>query len=134
MGCNSAIYVVNTNNQAIPATTATTLNFGQIVRRFGNCIDCSGGNVSVNAYGFYDVAATIGFTAAAGEVTIQLYTDGTAIPGATATITAVADTEYSVTVPCIIRNTCCCDKMITATVTSGAAAVISNATIKVEKL
>lgn len=134
MSCSAALYACNTNTQTIPATTATTINFGNPVRRYGQVVDLSGGNVSVTSAGYFDVETNFTLTAAAGAVTIAIYNDGVAVPGATATITAVADTVYAVSIPCIIRNKCCCETEITATITSVGAAVISNAAIEVTKI
>lgn len=134
MSCNSGLYAANSNTQAITANTPTVISFGQIVRRFGCHCNLSGGNVSVQSSGFYDVDANFALSAAAGLVTIQLYQNGVPVPGAYATFTAAANTIYSVTIPAIVRNKCCCEETLTAVITSVGAAAITNAAIKVEKI
>lgn len=132
--CSSAIYAANTSAQTVAAATATTINFGQVIRRFGNYLELSGGNVATDGAGYYDVNASVDFTAAAGEVTIQVLQDGVPVTGAEAVVTATAATNYSVTIPCIIRNKCCCSSTITVVMNSVGASAISNAAITVSKL
>lgn len=128
----SILYAANTNSQTF-ATAGTVINFGSIVRKYGCNIALSGGNVVVDGIGYYDIDANITFNGAAGNVLIQLYKDGVAIPGAEATVTVVADTFYSVTIPAVIREHCCCEDTITAMI-SGVVGTVSNAAIVVEKL
>lgn len=129
--CNSILYAANTVSQNL--VSGGTINFGSIVRLSGNDIGLSGGNVITHNTGYYRIIANISFTAtAAGTAIIQLYENGTAIPGANATITVASDTTYSTSIPAIIRNKCCCDKTISATIT-GVATTILNSTITVDK-
>lgn len=131
MSCKSALYAANTNTQTL--AVGDTLSFGTPVRRFGCNTNISGGNVTLNGAGYYSINTNINFTAAAGTATITLYKDGAAIPGATVNRTTVANTEFQVNIPAIVRLTCCCESTITAVVT-GVATVIENAAITVEKL
>lgn len=132
MSCSSALYASNRNTQVIPAGVPTVIDFGQIVRKSGNQINMSGGNVSILSAGYYDMDANFTLSATAGEVRIQLFQNGTPIPGAYAIVTAVADALYSVTIPDIIKNTS--EEVITAVATSDGEITISNAAIKVEKI
>lgn len=125
------MYAANTSTQAYVAT-GTTINFGSVVRRYGNNIALSGGNVVVRGAGYYNVDVNIGFTGAAGTATIQVFKDGVAIPGATATITTAADTNFAVTIPTLIREVCCNESTITVVI-SGVAGNVVNAAIVVEK-
>lgn len=127
----SILYAANINDQAFVAA-GTIINFGNIIRRYGCNLNLSGGNAIINGTGYYDVDVNLTFTAAAGTVSIQIYKDGVAVPGAEATITTAATTNYSVTIPAIIKENCCCESTITVVI-SGAAGTLSNATIKVEK-
>lgn len=134
MSCSSALYAANRSTQVIPEGVPTVIDFGQIVRRFGNQIDMSGGNVSIKSAGYYDMDTNFILSATAGEVRIQLFQNGSPVPGAYAALTAVADTLYSVTIPDIVKNTCCSEEVITAVVTSDSEVTISNAAIKIEKI
>lgn len=128
----SVIYVVNTADQTL--AVGNTINFGSIVRRYGCALTASGGNVIIRGAGYYDIDTNFTITpAAAGTLTIMLFKDGVAIPGAETTRTVAADTTYALTIPAIIRETCECESTITAVIT-GVAAEINNATILVEKM
>ncbi|MCQ2463968.1 MAG: hypothetical protein MJ095_00135 [Oscillospiraceae bacterium] len=134
MSCSSVLYAANRSTQVIPEGVPTVVDFGQIVRRFGCQINMSGGNVSILSGGYYDMDANFTFTATAGEVRIQLFQNGAPIPGAYAAVTAAADTMYAVSIPDIVKNTCCSEETITAVVTSDSEVTISNAAIKIEKI
>lgn len=128
----SLLYGVNTNDQII--AVGDRVNFGNIVRRYGCNLNMSGGEVSVTGEGYYDVDASITFTAgAAGVVTITLLRDGSIIPGAGASETvAVGDVVTLVVPPSTIREKCCCESTISAVI-SGVVGNIINATIRVVK-
>ena len=125
------LYAANTSTQAYVAT-GTVINFGNVVRRYGSNINLSGGNISVNGSGYYNIDAHFTFNGAAGTATIQLYKDGVAIPGAVATQVESATGTYAVTIPAVIREVCCCESTITAVI-SGVAGNVTNAAIVVEK-
>ena len=127
----SVLYAVNSTPQNYIAN-GTVINFGSIVRRYGQNLELSGGNVIVQGAGYYSVDINIGFTSAAGDVTVQVYKDGVAIQGAMAIVTAAATTSYSLTIPALIRETCDCESTITVVI-SGTAGTINNAAIVVEK-
>ena len=129
---HSLLYAVNSATQAV--SVDGTIDFGRIVRRYGREIDLSGGSVALNGAGYYAIDAAIAFEGtAAGVVTITLYKDGVAIPGASALRSTADGTTYDVAIPCIVREKCCCESVITAVVT-GAAIDVTNATIRVIKL
>ena len=132
--CSCVLYAGNSNTQTIPAASLTTINFGSPVRRYGQSVNLSGGNVNVTSVGYYSIETNFTLSAAAGDVTVQIYADGVAVPNASATITAVADTIYSISIPCVIRNKCGCEQTITAAITSEGAASVTNAAIEVQKL
>jgi len=126
----NVLYAANTSTQSVAA--GSIVNFGNIVRRNGCAIGMSGGNPTCQGIGFYDVDVSLTFTGT-GTITFTIYKDGNAIPGATATITGVADTTYSVCIPATFRDCCCFNSTITVEV-SGVTASVSNASIRVEKL
>ena len=130
----STIYASNTLTQDFVAT-GTTIDFGSIVRRYGNNTAMSGGNVVVDGVGYYSVDTNVTFSAdAVGTALIQLYKDGLAIPGAKASVTTAADTIYAISIPSIIRQTCCCNEGTISAIISGVAGTITNASIVVEKI
>lgn len=131
MSCKSALYAVNTAEQAV--ALGGVISIGSAVRRFGCHANAVGGNAVIKGVGYYDITASFGIEGVAGTVTITLYKDGVAIPGASATLTTEAATDYSVVIPAIVRSTCDCESTITAVLT-GAAVTITNAAIRVEKI
>lgn len=124
------IYAVNTGTQTVASGGA--ISFPQIVRSCGNNVRLSGGNVTVQGSGLYGIDTNFTFTAAAGTASIALYKDGIPIPGAAAAVTAAANTIYSISIPAVIRQSCCVESTITA-VATGTALSVTNAAIKVAK-
>lgn len=133
MSCKAALYAANANTQTVTADE-TIINFGSIVRRYGRCVNLSGGDVSIEEAGYYDVDTNITFTAtAAGTVVIYLYKDGVRIPGANVSATVAAGSVYALSIPAIIRNTCNCESVIAAHIV-GVAGDINNAAIALERI
>lgn len=129
----SVLYSANTASQATTAA-GTTINFGTIVRRYGCNAELSGGNAVVKGSGYFDVNVNITFTASgAGTAVVQVLKDGTAVTGATASITTAESTAYTVNIPCVVRNTCPCESVLTVLI-SGVATTVSNAAVAVQKL
>lgn len=124
------IYAVNTGTQTV--ASGGVISFPQIVRSCGNNVRLSGGNVAVQGSGLYGIDSNFTFTAGAGTATIALYKDGIAIPGAVASVSAAANTTYSISIPAVIRQSCCVESIITA-VAIGTALSVTNAAIKVAK-
>jgi len=93
-------------------TTTTVPANGNIPRPLStvstNCLSCDGSTVTINRSGVYEVSANFSMAAtAAGNVEIQMYRNGNAVPGAHAIATASAaadlvtqDFTAVVTVPC----------------------------------
>lgn len=134
MGCKAGLYANNSNAQVL--AVGSTINFGNVVRRYGSYANTDGGNVILRGTGYYWVMMKFVVTNtgdAAAAPTITLYKDGTAYAGAYATDTIAAGAVKTMYVPCMVRETCDCDSTITA-VLSGAAVTINNATVTVVKL
>ncbi len=128
----SLLYAANTVSQATTAN-GSTLNFGTTVRRRGCSAELSGGNVITKGIGYYGVSVNAVFIAtAAGNEVIKVFKDGVEIPGATVSFTTAESTTYAVSIPCVVRNTCC-ESPITV-VASGVAGAVTNASIVVENL
>ena len=129
--CKSALYAANTVEQAV--AEGALVNFGSIVRRFGQNLNLSGGQVVANGSGYYDVIVNMTFTAdTAGEVNATLYKDGMPVTGATISVPGSTGIEYAVTIPALIRNKCCCETVFS--VKADADITITNAAIVVKKI
>ncbi len=128
----SLLYASNTVSQTV-SSTSTVLNIGTAVRKYGCSIKLSGSNIVLADSGFYDVYTNLTFEAsAAGTVQVQLYKNGTAIPGASASFTVAEGSTYAVSVPCVVRNTCCCESILTIVI-SGVAGAINTVSAVVKK-
>lgn len=85
----SLIYTVNSAENVL--AIGDTIPLGSVIRRYGCDIILNGNAISLGDSGYYDVNASVTLVAtAAGPVTVTLYQDGVAVPGATATVTAAA--------------------------------------------
>lgn len=130
----SALYAYNKNQQAVVAT-GTIIDFGSIVRRFGNNCNLKDGNAICNGSGYYSVDVNLTFvsgSSASGVVKVSLFRDGIAIPGAVSQTTVAAAGTVSVTIPAMVRQNCCYQSNITAIV-SDLAGNVTNAAIRMEK-
>lgn len=130
----SAIYTTNTAAPTvaiggiIPVGT-TTRRYGCNVRQDGNTITLCG-----NGYYLVNVSATVTPTAA-GTVSVTAQKDGVAIIGATGAETVSATgTAVNIGITAIVRNACGCESSILSFVLDGAAAVVNNFAVTVEKL
>ena len=119
MSCKSALYAVNSTSQLNAANAQVP--FGSVVRRYGNNCQLDGGSIIVRGSGYYDVDISLSTAPTTeGEITAQLYKDGVAVPGATATATAAAAGDVvNLKITCLVRN-CgqCCDGTLALFVTA----------------
>lgn len=134
----AAIYTANTNAQTV--ADGGTLALGSIVRRFGNTRCCNpainlvNNGITLNECGYYDVTVNVtDVPTTAGAVTVTLYQDGMAVPGAVSTNTAAASDATGVTVNAIVRVVGCSASTLTAVLTAGAGSV-TNVAAAVVKL
>ena len=134
--CTSVLYTVN----AVTTTAAlgVPIDLGTVIRRKNCGVSTDGSVVRLEENGYYavDVSATFS-AAAAGNVTLTLYKDGVAVPGATATETiTTASTELrSVEIPAVVRLSGPCGTTGALTVVaSGNAPTVSNITVRVEHI
>lgn len=132
----SAIYTANTSAQSVAVNGL--INPGTIIRRFGPNLGLSGNAIQIDGAGYYDIQAS--FTAAptaAGNVTVTVFKDGVAVPGATATqSTTAANNPVNISISALVREFCpCCDGLSNLTfVLTGTASSVTNSAIVVEKL
>lgn len=128
----SLIYAGNSNSQPTVAT-GTTIKFIDLVRRYGNNLKLSGGNVISNGAGYYEGEAKITYTGTgAGLVKFTVFRNGAEIPYANASATTAENVTNTATIPFVSRDVCCCDEIITV-VASGAVVNVIDASIKVIK-
>ena len=133
MSC-ALIHTINESSQNLEA--GGTIEPGIVVRRFGQCLNLSGKGITATGNGYYkfDAAVTVE-PAAAGNVVVQAYENGNAIPGAIASGTVAAAGD-PITLPIIttIRKVCACNGMssITFRLMEGAGNV-TNVSIRGEK-
>lgn len=133
MSCKSAIYTANSATQAV--AIGGTLALGSIIRRFGCAVNLNGNGITLSEPGYYDVDASIVVApTAAGTVTVTLFQDGVAVPGATAsaTTTAAAD-AVTLNIPALVRVMCNSNSILTLVLT-GAASSVTNVAFVVEKI
>ena len=137
----------NTASQTV--LTGGTINVGPTYRQFskskcGKTYTAANGGVTIQKSGFYHVTATlVGAGTAAGDVTVQLFQNGIAIPAAISTQTiTTADTEFRTFVidyfvP--VNNTTIlgCETTVASSLTlvnTGVGATFTNVVLNVEKV
>ena len=138
MSCKSALYAAMQTPTAV--AVGGVIPLGSMIRRYGSDIALNGNAVNIyggreNA-GYYDVDASITAAAtAAGVVTVTLYKDGVAVPGATASATAAAAGDMvDLSIPALLRQTCCASGAALTLVLSGSAATINNVAMRVQRV
>lgn len=137
MSCKSAIYTANTTAQTLPV--GGTLALGSIIRRFGCDLNLNGNSITINGCndaGYYDVKASVtAAPTAAGTVTVALFRNGVAIPGATASAAAAAaGSPVALPIAALVREFCCGDDAALTLVLSGTASIVSNVAVVVERI
>lgn len=133
MSCKSALYA------ALQTPTAVAVNgvipLGSLIRRYGCDIGLNGNAVNLSGAGYYDVDASITANLmAAGTVTVTLYKDGLAVPGATASETGTASGTVNLNIPALVRQACCASGSALTLVLSGAAATVTNVALRVQRI
>ena len=134
MSCKSLIYTA----MQTPVSVAVngTIPLGTIIRRYGCNCDLNGNGIAVNGQGYYDVNVSVtAALTAAGTASVTLLKDGVAVPGATASATAsAAGASVTLAFPTTVRLGCCSVGSVLTLVLTGAAATVSNAAVRVEKI
>ena len=127
----AGIYTANNTAQAVGANSALPL--GSIIRRFGCSVDLNGNGVNIREQGYYNVDGSITYTPTdAGLLTVQLMADGVAVPGASASVTAVAATTYNLSIVGMVRR--CCSAPGTLTLMVNLAGTVNNVGLIVGKV
>ena len=106
-----------------------------VTRRTGCAIQNGDNSIILKKPGYYSINATVTFAAdAAGDVTVELQKNNVAIPGMTASVTAVTpDTDlYTLNITGILRVFCYeVDNILTLVNNSSVALTVSNVSIQV---
>ena len=133
MSCKSALYAAMQTPTAVAVDGVIPL--GSLIRRYGCDVALNGNAVNITGAGYYDVDASVTVTpAAAGTVTITLYKDGVAVPGATASETAAANGTVDLSIPALVRQACCAEGSALTLVLAGAAATVNNVALRVQRI
>ena len=138
MSCKSALYAAMQTPSAV--AVGGIIPLGSLIRRYGcdvslngNAVNITGGNQSA---GYYDVDASLTVApAAVGTVTVTLFKDGVAVPGATASATAAAaDDALDLNITALVRQVCCAAGSALTLVLTGAAASVDNVALRVQRI
>lgn len=133
MSCKSALYAAMQTPTAVAVDGVIPL--GSLIRRYGCDVVLNGNAVNITGAGYYDVDASVTVSpAAAGTVTITLYKDGVAVPGATASETAAANGTVDLSIPALVRQVCCAAGSALTLVLTGAAATVNNVALRVQRI
>jgi len=133
MSCKSALYAAMQTPTAVAVDGVIPL--GSLIRRYGCDVALNGNAVNITGAGYYDVDASITVApTAAGTVTVTLYKDGVAIPGATASETAAANGTVDLSIPALVRQVCCEAGSALTLVLTGAAATVNNVALRVQRI
>lgn len=134
MSCSAALYTANTTAQTV--AVGGTVALGSIVRRYGCGLALSGNVISITNPGYYDVDISVtAVPTAAGTVTVSLFQDGAAVPGATASETvAAAANSVSMSLSSLIRMLSSANVTNLSLLLTGAASSVTNVATVVEKI
>lgn len=133
MSCKSALYAAMQTPTAVAVDGVIPL--GSLIRRYGCDVALNGNAINITGAGYYDVDASVTVSpAAAGTVTITLYKDGVAVPGATASETAAANGTVDLSIPALVRQVCCAAGSALTLVLTGAAATVNNVALRVQRI
>lgn len=133
----SAIFTANTASQAV--AVGGTLALGSIVRRYGCDLNLNGNSITINGCndaGYYDVKVSVtAAPTAAGAVTVTLFRNGVAVPGATATAAvSTAGNPVALPIVALVREFCCGDDSALTLVLTGSTATVTNVAVVVERI
>lgn len=132
----AALYTANDSAQNVAVNGA--INLGTIIRRFGQGVTLVGDGIQLTCPGYYDIDVSITLApTAAGNVTVTMFKDGVAVPGATASETAAAANDIiNLSISSLVRENCACCEGISNLrfILTGTAASVTNIATVTEKL
>lgn len=133
-------YYVSTSSSSVAVgqnlpISATVRQFGRNISMINNAVVLSGGCGCANSAGvaFYDVDASVSLVAgAAGVLTVSLYQDGAAVPGATASTTVASGATANLDISAAVKTLNNVNSTLTLVV-SGVAVTTQNVAIRVAR-
>lgn len=132
----SILYVANPTSTTVTAGNAIPL--GSVIRRYGCGTNVGATTIYINSPGYYDVDFAGTFTGTAGDVTVNVVSNGLAIAGATAseTITTATTEIHSISIPTVTKIYCCAGATLSVMVASDSTSTptFSNIALRVEKI
>lgn len=116
--------------------SCNSLSLGSTIRRFGCSTTLSGNAIALNAPGYYDVDVSVtAIPTAAGTVSVTLFQDGVAVPGAVASATTTAATNsVNLSLSAMVRVLNGSNVSNLTLVISGAASSVTNVAVVVDKM
>lgn len=133
MSCKSAIYAAMQTPTGV--AVGGVIPLGSLIRRYGRDLEFNGNAVNLTGAGYYDVDASISVAPiAAGTVTVSLYQNGVAVPGASASAALAEGTVSDLNVTALVRQVCCAAGSALTLVLTGAASTVSNVALRVQRV
>lgn len=143
MSCKAIINTFNSGTQSV--AVGGTIALGSISQRFGrktcgnNCeyiLSLNGNGIAATERGFYKVNASVtAAPTAAGTVTVTMFNNGVAVPGATASgSVTTANNPTNVSFPADIYVPCGGPAANLTLVLTGTASNVTNVAVTVEKV
>lgn len=144
MSCKAIINTFNSGTQAV--AVGGTIALGSISQRFGkkscgnNCgdyiLNLNGNGIAATERGFYKVNVSVtAAPTAAGTVTVTMFNNGVAVPGATASgSVTTANNPTNVSFPADIYVPCSGPAANLTLVLTGTASNVTNVAVTVEKV
>ena len=133
MSCKSALYAAMQTPSAV--AVGGVIPLGSLIRRYGCDVSLNGNAVNITGAGYYDVDASLTVApAAVGTVTVTLFKDGVAVPGATATETGAASGTVNLDLTALVRQPCCAAGAALTLVLTGAEATVDNVALRVQRI
>lgn len=130
----SAIYTALTTSTVVEPGNLVPM--GYVQRQYGYALHANGTNIMITEPGYYNVDVFATYVGTAGDVTLSLYKDGVAVPGATDTETvATAETQYRASsFGAIVRVYCCAGAQLSVVASGTSTPTIENFAVRVVKL
>lgn len=133
MSCKSAIFSAMQTPTGV--AVGGVLPLGSLIRRYGGDIELNGNAVNLTGAGYYDVDASITLAPIAdGTVTVTLQQNGVAVPGATASAGVAAGVLTDLNITALVRQVCCAAGSALTLVLTGAAAMVDNVALRVQRI
>lgn len=131
----SLIQTANQSSQTVAVDSIISL--GSVLRRFGCNCRLNGNAIELEGEGYYTVdVSAVATPTAAGNVTVSVFRNGVAIPGAIATdsVTTVGNSStLAINTTVRLGCNCCGASSLTVVLTDGAG-VIDNISMRVVKV